>query len=369
MNSLAQKKKKPFTVQPSIYAACVELTGSPTAGGLLCQIAIRSEKKTLTDEKGETGWLALSSDQWRVLTGFSRHQYNDALGVLKKKGLIRFRRRRLSKKHVAALAWLRLSENTKSAIAEIMDREGITAFQEIPISSISEFSDNMPVPISEETDSLIKMNISENDNDLKNVIVEKIITGGSSFSQDKGAQGKKKSETKKEWFEATVKEIYKNCPHLPPEPYKLQSAKALEEIKEYLEVNPAGFFAFCPPESDPFIYALGLTIQNWEDFVSYATGYFGAYNMPKIPAIWALNVQLKSVPEFVKAVAFLMALREEFSCNGITIKDNPQWFFDEQKIEKFIKLPSNQRKSYVEKLVLNSNEYHWHHKKNPLDCL
>lgn len=81
---MSPKKKKPFAVKPTLFAACVELAeGSAVAGGLLCQVSLLTEHGSLKDEKNIEGWLALSSPQWRVLTGYTRHQHNQALKFLK----------------------------------------------------------------------------------------------------------------------------------------------------------------------------------------------------------------------------------------------------------------------------------------------
>jgi hypothetical protein len=131
--SKSMKKKQakiPFAVKPTIYAACVELCkGNAAAGGLLCQIQIRSEGNTLSDEKSKKGWLVLSSTQWRCVTGFSRHRYDNALKLIKKIGVIESRRRKLNYKDPAALTWIRLTDLAKSEIKGIMSRNAISAFE------------------------------------------------------------------------------------------------------------------------------------------------------------------------------------------------------------------------------------------------
>ena len=91
--------KKKFEVKPSLFGGCMRLTDRDTvAAGMLCQILIRSDKKTLTDEHGISGWISMTRDMWMVVTGYSRHQHDAAIRKLKKKGLIKSRRRKLSYK-------------------------------------------------------------------------------------------------------------------------------------------------------------------------------------------------------------------------------------------------------------------------------
>ncbi len=210
MGKFLKKAAKPFAVKPSIYAACVELTtGNTVAGGLLCQIALRSEGKALKDEHNIEGWLVLSIQQWRYVTGFSRHQYNDALRYLKKNGLIQYRRRKLKYKDRAALGWVRLADNAKSSIGEIMSRPAISAFAEEVSNNASDIAEKTALPISDKPDALNKMNILENDNESENVVIEETTTPESiSNKKQKKQKGIKKEVSRKDWFNSVQKDIY-----------------------------------------------------------------------------------------------------------------------------------------------------------------
>lgn len=167
------KGKRPFLVKPSIYAACIELAkGNLAAGGLLCQLALLTEKGSLKDEKGVTGWVAVSSQQLRVLTAFTRHQHDGALKKLRTLELVDTRKRKLSRKSKAALIWLRLPDKTKSAIEEIMRRDPIPAFAEKSGENISDLADAKAGIISVETEILDKNVILQNENKSENVIGE-----------------------------------------------------------------------------------------------------------------------------------------------------------------------------------------------------
>ncbi|NBX02903.1 MAG: hypothetical protein EBR02_02315 [Alphaproteobacteria bacterium] len=346
-----KKNSKPFAVKPSTYAACVELCeGNTAAGGFLCQIAIRSKGKALKDENNVDGYLVLTSQQWRYVTGFTRHQHNDALSYLKKKGLIQYRRRRLTYKDSAALVWIRLPDGTKSAMAEIMARPAISAFSEVMPVVISVNTDNSPSPISGAADVLIQMNIKENEDSSKNVIIGEITTVESTSKLEKESKKNKKvkcsSLTKKDWFNATIKEIYKDS-NYSPEPFKEHTATILLEAKEYLETNPGNFFEFCFTEFPPYMYALNLAIVNWGQFIWFSEAVYNSFKMPLMPQLWSLKHQLKVIPEFVKFRRYIDDLRDAFLTKGLAFNAEVSLAYDIDVYFQYLGLPIEKRQAFI----------------------
>lgn len=322
---MEKKTKKKFIVKPGLYAACVELADDPAAGGLLCQIVLLSEIKTLIDQKGETGWLSLSRGQWRVLTSFTRHQHDRAIKCLKERGLIESFRRKLRYKDPAALAWIRLTEKTKSGIAEIKEREGISAFAENMSELLSVLTENDGELISAKTDSLKEMNISKNEEEVENVIVEKTITEESAVHYKEVKQKESKgSSADEKWFTKTMAEIYgDSC--FTPEPYNYSACAALRNIMEWLVTNPGKFHTACKGYPDPVKSGLKAIIHNWVYFCQFSHGWYNTYNHPSVPQIWSLKHQSKAIPDYIKFLAYFKEVQNLAEAGGKVVpKDSDQ---------------------------------------------
>lgn len=312
-----KKTKKPYAVKPTIYAACIEITNrNPTAGGLLCQMMIKSESGTLRNQDGEDGWLAITAKQWLILTGFSRHQYDNALKKLKKMGLIEFGRRKLSWTDPAAITWVKVSEEAISQIAEILERERVSAFGETTSGIISEQTENPTAityqntdmaehTISEDAEPLIKNEITKNEivinENTSNDIVAKPKLKLSAFSSKKGFIGKEGNEAN--WFMSQMRIIYFYSGH-SPEPYSPKRLAEYMEMIDYLNFNPLNFHDYCSKDEDPNLYAIKLAIEGWYEFTQYAVRNYGSYNVPPKPDLWAVKQQIKVIPDFLKLVYF-----------------------------------------------------------------
>lgn len=318
-----KKDKKPYAVSPTIFAACMEITqGSATEAGLLCQMVIRVTSKggsgTLTDHNGEKGWLAISAIQWYVITGYSRHQYNDALAGLKGKQLVEGMRRKLSWDSPSAITWLRVPAHVISLVAEIQGRKPITAFGEVIDTSITEETEITSVAISDETEisdvvisekaaplninEMVNNEIESKENNL-NVIVAAAKTTNkvTGFPYSKEVVGKSKDD--KDWYIREMKQIYKFSSSAY-EPYTIQRCQQLRDIFEYLKTNPSNFHSYCRVGDDPHRYALKLIVEGWTDFSLYAQNNYGAYNMPLQATLFSIVHQTKAIPGFVKLACY-----------------------------------------------------------------
>src|SRR5262245_58281459 len=85
--------KKAFIQRPSEIALCIEAGGSVTAGVLLYrlqwQMRLAKERppdKQITDQ-GHV-WVLKPRAEWMIDTGLSRHEYDGALKLLKRRGLV-----------------------------------------------------------------------------------------------------------------------------------------------------------------------------------------------------------------------------------------------------------------------------------------
>lgn len=320
--------KKKFIVKPGLYAACVELAADPAAGGLLCQIVLMSEGNTLKDQKGETGWLSLSRTQWMVLTSFTRHQHDRAVKCLKDRGLIESFRRKLKYNDPAALAWIRLAEKTKSGIAEIKEREGISAFAEHMSALASVLTEKDGELTSAITDSLKEMNKTKNEKEVENVIVEKTITEESTVHYKEVKQKESKgSSADEKWFTKTMDEIYGDSP-FTAEPYNHSACAALRNIMEWLAKNPGMFHSACKGYPDPVKAGLKAIIHNWVYFCQFSHGWYNTYNHPSVPQVWSLKHQSKVIPDYIKFLAYFKEVQNLAEAGGKVVpKDSDQISF------------------------------------------
>jgi len=265
------------------YQVKIRTKGAPPATATFERLYLRSKaRKALVDENGIKGWIGMSCRQWQVFTGLTEKRINNnALPTLKKLGLIEQRRRKLSYNDPAALTWRRVSDEVTSRIEEIMDREPISAFEEITPPPSSSFQEITPQVTSSNGEELKEMDIIKNGNS-KNVVIEETTKTDKQDIKIKKALGEEKKGSKgnkKEKYNTVIKEIYKGSPHLTPDPYKDSNANTLNDIMEYLDDNPSGFFQACSAAQYESVYALQQVVSNWGDFVPFAEIYNGAYNI------------------------------------------------------------------------------------------
>ncbi|MDE1151041.1 MAG: hypothetical protein PW788_00770 [Micavibrio sp.] len=342
-----KKPKKQFAVKPSLYAACVELAkGNTAAGGLLCQIALMTEHGSLKDEKDVEGWLALSSAQWKVLTGFSRHQHDNALKSLKSKNLVEFRRRKLSRRDKSALSWVRLPWATKSGISDIMQREPISAFAETVVIYKSDIAELAEATISDDADILDKNVIIENEDIFENVIIEE--TKIKSASQN----SKQKELSKRKMFKKLMAEIYQECPHIPADPYTTTSGEVLTLAVEYIQSNPANFLSDCPEGKGGYPYVLGKIFQEWDAFCVFVEYMCNGYNLPKVAQLWSLKHHLKAIPDFLNFLNMRRKFELELVNSGLLDpKDYSLWCSNMAEFIHYRKLSSDEKFKFLKAKV------------------
>lgn len=339
---------KSFLVKPSVYAACVELTGGNlTAAGLLCQAVIRAKGKTLKDESGQDGWLVLSSTQWRCLTGFTRHQHNNALHALKSKSLIDHRRRKLRYNDPAALAWIRVPEHVKSGIAEIMSGTGISAFDDLTTSLKSPGAENESMATSDAAEALMVNEMTKNEDKKENVVIEKTKKEFCVSQAQAGSSKINNSALAQNWFNSTIAEIYKGSQY-SPEPFQKTSYLTLKEILAYLDENLGSELN---QNIQSPVAALHTIILSWADFSWFAQTVFGGFNIPMMPQLWSMKHQLKCIPEYVKYQQYLTGLEEAARVLGFQLNKSAAVRRDLDKFGEYGQLAANARHEFLTKLA------------------
>lgn len=100
--------KKKFTRKPSPLARCIKQTGDVVAGTLLYQIQYRFQQKDTLTNRHEKAWVAQTRECWRQETGLTLKQYQRALCILKKKGLVEVNHEKFYPSHRWPIAFIRL---------------------------------------------------------------------------------------------------------------------------------------------------------------------------------------------------------------------------------------------------------------------
>ena len=288
--------KKELIVNVSRLGACNIIAGDICAGNLLYAMYVLTREKSMVSKKnGKAGYFVCSRQQWMVCTGFTRHQYDRALSILKKHKLISTYRGKRKYSEKQTYMWARVKNSTKSAIEELLLTNRISAMEEIKRQYKSVRSENSSKIKSAKTATLIEMIKDINEKESINVVVPK---KQKNKKEEKEKRNFRKKKSDKVWFEDVVSKIYKES-GFSPEPYSPESSKRLRKIIDHLDkYKIEGLGSDCSKTGNPERALLKVT-RNWKEFISYAIDYNSAFNMPLRPQLWAIEKQLSVIGLFI----------------------------------------------------------------------
>lgn len=316
-----KKEKTKFVVRPSRLAACTVLSGDVVvAGQLLYRIYQRQENMTpLEDQDDGRKCISLTRPEWMTDTGLTRHQYDRALKILKRRQLIEVRYKKLRKRDKHLRTRIYLPDSTISAIADIMKCEGKSAGAET-VAKVK----------SGEAETVSKA-VSVAPADIKNVKFkeENGEESENDFFEKKSDTHPLQEESKKENLEEKSKEsgVCKKSSSLSDEkvreliPALYKHGKtAVPHITKSLvdtaktcidRLDDAGcklvFLDTVIDDDDdhpvfttPGIRALALIMLSWHEFCVFLKLAKGAWNIPPSPQFYYMKLHLDGAVDYLR---------------------------------------------------------------------
>lgn len=284
--------KGKFEVRPSRLGACCKLAGDVAAGVLLYSIHLRQTFYTPIQGKDGHEWVVLTRPQWMIDTSLTRHQYDRALKLLKKKNLVVVEYKKLHKKDQHQKTWLRIPAEILSAVTDIMQpkKESANAEKATPVESAqADVATEQESAISDDKNE----NLLENEEEI-NVAFLKTTNSSSPGEVSKSVIAEEDVEVELEsWFKTANDYIYAGCKAIGKEVYSKKRAIKLKTIVSDLEGHDTSSLDM-----------LRRAVEMWPHFKAFAEIFNKAFNMPEIPQLWAIAMQLKAVPHFYRYVDF-----------------------------------------------------------------
>jgi hypothetical protein len=306
------KNKVKFEVRPSRLAACIRLAGDINAGVLLYCVCLRFNKGWSQLKRDGKDFIAMTGKEFQHYVGYTRHQHDRAIKILKKKNLIVVEHHKVRKSDKFQRTWVHLPDTTVSAIAGIMEMpiDSVMAVKDAPIDSVT--VDEETVIDSAVSEHNINDNKEENEEIMNDDLLEKQKLG-IQVSDKKGVieevvklKSCRGSKLPDDTIKGFIKTMFEGAGYCPDGTDKLHINAFKSCINTFGQSDyKLAYGGYYYEEWDKFmineyreVRALQLIVWEWDDFCSFIKLAKGAWNIPASPTLVCIKLHINAAVEF-----------------------------------------------------------------------
>ncbi len=264
--------KKKFTRKLSPLARCIKQTGDVVAGTLLYQIQYRFQQKDTLTNRHEKAWVAQTRECWRQETGLTLKQYQRALSILKKKGLVEVILEKFHPGHRWPIAFIRLISDVGHTLHSGSECETYKALDGVPPKELGS------VP-PKDHGHMASVGITTKEKKYKGIEEEKnfALTGAKShtISEDGDKEGKDKKNISKKDIEAA----WLNAHALIYSDWLVSQFSGTDWHYAGMLLKKLG---------DDALAVVDAAVANWDGFLSKLQDEHGLYNQGDKPSLQKL---------------------------------------------------------------------------------